>query len=146
MGAICSLGCFSTWAHKMNQTSRNLTDLCAEMHELAIQFQRDCQSAGLSIVIICTYRSDADQQIAFDSGKSNCRPGQSEHNHLDSMGKPASRAFDIGVIRAGKYIGDGKDPDYLAAGKIGEALGLEWAGRWSGKLREVAHFQLPKEK
>lgn len=128
----------------MNQTSRNLTDLCSEMQDKAICFERDCKSTGLSIVIICTYRSDTDQQIAFDNEKSNCRPGQSEHNHLDSMGKPASRAFDIGVIRAGKYIGDGKDPDYLAAAKIGEALGLECAIRWTGKLREVGHYQLPK--
>lgn len=126
----------------MNQTSRNLNDLCPEMQDLAIKFQRDCLSAGLSVVVICTYRGDADQQAAFDCGASKCRPGQSAHNKTDAMGKPASKAFDIGVIRAGKYIGDGKDPDYLAAGKIGEALGLEWAGRWTGKLREVAHFQL----
>ena len=26
-------------------------------------------------------------------------------------------------------------------GEIGEACGLEWAGRWTGELRELGHFQ-----
>ena len=29
-------------------------------------------------------------------------------------------------------------------GEIGEACGLQWAGRWRGALRESVHFQLDR--
>ena len=124
-------------------SSRDLNDLAPELQEIAIKFVRDCKLAGLDIVIICTSRSNAEQQAAYDAHLSNARPGESEHNKVNSMGKPASRAFDVGVIRAGKYVGNGSDPDYTKAGAIGEALGLKWAGRWRGRIRETGHFQLP---
>lgn len=121
--------------------SRKLTDLSLEMQPLAAKFEARCNEAGLDVVIICTYRPDAEQQAAYDAKQSNCRPGESAHNQVDSQKRPASEAFDIGVIRNGKYIGNGSDPDYLAAGKIGEELGLVWSGRWRGKLKEVAHCE-----
>jgi hypothetical protein len=30
---------------------------------------------------------------------------------------------------------------FATCGAIGEGIGLEWAGRWSGKFRECAHLQ-----
>lgn len=125
--------------------SRDIADLTPELRELAIEFMGECRRAGLSVVIICTYRNDAEQMAAYQCGASNCKPGESEHNALDVMKRPAARAFDIGVIRNGKYIGDGRDPDYRKAGEIGEALGLEWSGRWKGKLKEVGHYQLRRD-
>jgi len=62
---------------------------------------------------------------------------------VDANGNPASEAFDVGVIRNGRYIGNGDDPHYKMAGIIGERLGLRWAGRWTGDLKETAHFQSP---
>jgi hypothetical protein len=122
--------------------SRDITKLSVYMQGKAVEFIGKCHDAGLSdIFIICTDRSDADQQIAYDHGASNCLPGQSAHNAKDASGNPASDAFDIGIIRAGKYVGDGSDPDYHAAGAIGKSIGLVWAGDWTGRIREVAHFQ-----
>lgn len=121
--------------------SRKLTDLSLPMQLLAVKFVDRCHEAGLDIVIICTHRPAAEQQAAYDAGMSNCKPGQSAHNQVDLMLKPAAEAFDVGVIRNGKYVGRGDDSDYLAAGKIGEELGLLWAGRWKGKLKETAHFE-----
>jgi len=123
-------------------SSRSPEDLAPELREIHNQFIQACKLAGLDIVTICTYRSNEDQQKAYDAKLSNCKPGQSKHNMVNAQGKPASKAFDVGVIRNGKYIGNGKDPNYLSAGKIGEDLGLKWAGRWTGKLKEVAHFEL----
>jgi len=123
-------------------SSRSPEDLAPELREIHIQFIQECKRHGLDIVTICTYRSAADQQKAYDAKLSNCKPGQSKHNLVNAQGKPAAQAFDVGVIRNGKYIGNGKDHDYIAAGKIGEELGLKWAGRWTGKLKEVAHFEL----
>lgn len=121
--------------------SRKLTDLSIPMQAVAAVFEDRCRDAGLDIVIICTHRPDAEQQSAFDAKLSNCRPGESAHNQVDAQKRPAAEAFDVGVIRNGKYIGRGDDPDYLHAGHIGEALGLVWAGRWTGKLKETAHFE-----
>lgn len=126
---------------KKEMASRKLTDLSLEMQPLAAEFEAWCKADGLDVVIICTHRPDSEQQSAYDAKLSNCKPGESAHNQMDSQKRPAAEAFDVGVIRNGKYIGRGDDPDYLAAGKIGEALGLLWAGRWTGKLKETAHFQ-----
>lgn len=111
------------------------------MQSLAAEFMSRCNDAGLDVVIICTHRPDVEQLAAFNAKLSNCRPGESAHNQVDSLKRPASEAFDVGVIRNGKYIGRGDDPDYLAAGKIGEELGLLWAGRWRGRLKETAHYE-----
>jgi hypothetical protein len=27
-------------------------------------------------------------------------------------------------------------------GEIGESVGLEWGGNWTGKLRDMPHFQM----
>lgn len=124
--------------------SRDLTKLSAPMQELAGAFLAECHRQELDIVIICTDRSDKEQADCYAAGLSMCRPGKSAHNARDKQGNPAAEAFDIGVIRHGKYIGDGNDPDYQKAGLIGEAVGLSWAGRWGGRIREVAHFQNPE--
>lgn len=124
--------------------SRKLTDLSADMRPLAEAFIAECQRQGLDIVIICTYRDNIEQEAAYSCGASRCRGGQSAHNQVDVLKRPAAEAFDVGVIRDGKYVGNGSDPDYLRAGEIGEALGLAWAGRWAGKIKETAHFQNAK--
>lgn len=121
--------------------SRKITDLSVQMQPIAVAFEAQCKAEGLDVVIICTHRPDVEQAAAFACGASNCRPGESAHNQVDIMLKPASEAFDVGVIRNGKYIGNGNDPDYLRAGVIGESLGLKWAGRWKGRLKETAHFE-----
>lgn len=123
--------------------SRDLTKLSPFMHGKAIEFISACHDAGIAdVFIICTDRSDADQLLAFNCHASNCKPGQSAHNAQNADGLPSSEAFDIGIIRAGKYIGDGNDLDYQKAGLIGKSIGLVWAGDWTS-FKEVAHFQNP---
>lgn len=124
-------------------SSRKLSDLSDEMHLLADEFLSKCHDANLDIFIICTYRNNQEQNAAFARKDSGARAGESAHNCLNSMKQPAARAFDVGVIRNGKYVGNGSDTDYLAAGAIGESLGLVWAGRWRGKIKETGHFELP---
>ena len=125
--------------------SRDPKLLSPHLRELHAQFMKLCNDdndPSTAVITVCTYRSNKDQQAAFDAGASNARPGQSKHNALDKNGNPASKAFDIGVIRFGKYISNGKDPAYLRAGQIGESLGLKWAGRWTGKIRETCHYEI----
>lgn len=122
--------------------SREISKLSPFMKAKALEFISQCRLEKLDIVIICTDRSNAEQAECFARGDSLAKPGRSAHNVCDDMGNPASEAFDVGVIRNGKYIKNGSDKDYLRAGVIGEKLGLEWAGRWT-QMTESAHFQNP---
>lgn len=122
--------------------SRDTSKLSPAMQKYAFDFMKACKDEKLDIVIICTDRNEADQEAAFASGHSKAHFGQSAHNSVLANGNPASEAFDIGVIRNGKYIGDDADGSYSAAGAIGKSLGLVWAGDWKS-FKELAHFQNP---
>ena len=79
-----------------------------------------------------------------DRIKTNAAPGQSMHQY--------GMAADGCPIWQGKLIYDGPEdyvPDVVEAelwaiyGECVEEAGLEWAGRWKGKLREMPHAQMP---
>lgn len=124
-------------------TSRSLTDLTPFMQERATKFESQCEAAGYQVLIYCTLRSNEEQDALYAIGrtlpgsiKTNARAGQSSHNP-DKNGK--SKAFDYVPLIGGKPAWSDKDA-YLKTALIGEALGMKWAGRWSGRLRETAHF------
>lgn len=124
--------------------SRSLSDLDPEVHQLATKFLKDCAEAGIDILIYCTYRSPEEQDALYAQGRTkpgrivtNARGGQSWHNHR--------RAFDFVPMVDGKPQWEDKSL-YLKAGGIAESVGLEWAGRWTGKLRETAHCQFTSGK
>jgi peptidoglycan L-alanyl-D-glutamate endopeptidase CwlK len=140
--------------------SRSLTDLARPAYERAERFVVSCERAGIIILVYCTYRSLAEQAALYAQGReplaranalraavklppitaednrhrvTNAAPGASLHNYR--------LAFDCVVMQAGKPVWAGGHPVWRTVGKIGEAAGLEWAGRWQGSLREVGHFQ-----
>ena len=140
-------------------SSRDINDLHPDLQGICKQFLLLCESAGLHVFIVCTYRSGAEQDALYEMGRTtksivgvsalrplggtvtNARAGQSAHNFtIDD--KPAARAFDIGVLVNGKYDGGGSSPDWQKAGEIGQQLGLDWYGAPGAKFFELAHFQL----
>lgn len=127
--------------------SRRLADLHPALQLPAEQFLGDCADAGYDVLVTCTYRSNAEQAAAYAQGRTvpgkivtNAKPGQSLHN-TTLHGKPAAQALDVVPLRFGKPVWDSKDPAWQAIGKIGEANGFEWAGRWK-RMREFPHFQM----
>ena len=105
-------------------------------------------SQNASVIITCTYRNKDEQAALYAQGRTlpgkkvtNARPGESKHNLVDKSGNPAAEAFDIAILVNGKLNWDLEHPVWEIAGKLGEALGLEWAGRWT-RFREGPHFQL----
>lgn len=129
--------------------SRHIEDLHPELQPVCREFLRRCAAAGLDILITCTYRSNEEQNQLFAIGRTcppgprvtNARGGQSAHNFtLD--GRPASRAFDIVPLVAGKPVWSDKHPAWQQAGQIGMELGLNWYGRPDAPFREFPHFQL----
>lgn len=119
--------------------SRSLNDLHPAVKALAEEFVAKCALHNIDILIYCTYRSGREQDELYAQGRTkpgnvvtNAYAGQSYHNWRC--------AFDWVPIVGGKPQWNDKAL-YLKAGLIAEAVGLEWAGRWTGKLRETAHCQ-----
>lgn len=94
--------------------------------------------------ILVTWRSNADQQEAYDAGLSRCKAGTGPHNCMID-GKPASRAFDFAVFdEDGNYIADGTDDWYADFAAIGKKHGLIWGGDWTGGFKDWDHLELPE--
>lgn len=119
--------------------SKSLKDLTPALQLKAEEFVLACTENGIDILIYCTYRSKEEQNALYAIGRmlpgkivTNARGGDSWHNwHM---------AFDFVPLISGKPQWENQVL-YSKAGLIAEGIGLEWSGRWSGKLRETAHCQ-----
>jgi peptidoglycan L-alanyl-D-glutamate endopeptidase CwlK len=127
--------------------SRKLEDLHPDLRPLAEWLVEECRELDIDILITCTWRSHAEQDVLYAQGRSKpgkivtyARGGQSAHNFVLD-GKPASKAFDVVPLIGGKPEWDAEHPVWQHVGELGESMGLEWAGRWK-KFREYAHFQM----
>ena len=123
--------------------SRSLSELHPICKAKAEKFLSLAKENGIDLLVTSTYRDNESQAALFAQGRTkpgmivtNARPGQSWHNWRC--------AFDVVPIRNGKPVWNTTGPDgdlWRKVGELGESVGLEWAGRWTGKLREFAHFQ-----
>ena len=100
---------------------------------------------GLDVLIYCTLRSCAEQDALYALGRTvrggvvtNCKGGLSLHNP-DKNG--LAWAFDAVPVVSGVCQWDNAAL-IKKMGACGESAGLEWAGRWIGRLRESVHFQI----
>lgn len=129
-------------------SSRKIEDLHPKVQPLAKSLLEKCHAEGIDVLITCTYRDNEMQDHLYARGRTiltengqkvgkvtNARAGQSMHNYR--------LAFDCVPLRAGKPVWGTAGADlmlWMRVGNIGEALGLEWAGRWK-TFREYPHFQ-----
>jgi hypothetical protein len=140
-----------------------LPELVAAYERVKKVFEATC--VGYQLLPICTYRSPAEQKIAFDAGTSD-KDGTrnlSKHNHHPSRamdvrivrknpkGMPASHIDDL--LKAKKF-----DPVlhvslYWNFGLLAQRNGLRWGGDWNDnglpvipdpneKLNDVYHIEL----
>ncbi len=91
---------------------------------------------GLSVRFISGTRSYEEQTALYAKGRTapgpkvtNAKAGESFHNF--------QIAVDTGIFKGKTYLPE--SPAYSWLGPIGEALGLEWGGRWS--TPDKPHFQ-----
>ncbi len=123
--------------------SRDLKDLHPTVAAKASVFKERCRAAGIDIIFTSTYRDHESQNALYAQGRTikgkivtKAKGGQSFHNY--------KVAFDVVIIRNGKPVWNTTGEDgklWKKVGEIGESCGLEWAGRWKGSLKEMAHFQ-----
>jgi peptidoglycan LD-endopeptidase CwlK len=124
--------------------SRNIDDLAPHVKLKALSHIAQCKKSGIDLLIYSTYRDNVAQDALYASGRTvkgviltNARAGESWHN--------VRGAYDCAPLINGKCIWSQNNAAdkalWLQVGTIGEACGLQWAGRWTGLLRETAHFQ-----
>ena len=119
--------------------SRSLTDLNPKVAALCSEFINQCKAQDIDVIITSTYRDSESQNALYAQGRTtkgkivtNAKGGQSYHNW--------KVAFDFCPIVNGKC--QWADTDlFIKCGHIAEEIGLEWAGRWTGKFKEMAHCQ-----
>lgn len=120
---------------------RDISQLHPNLQKLALKLVEECAKKNLKIAIGECYRTVEEQNALYAIGRS--KPGSKVTNARGDSYSSMHQwgvAFDI-------YRNDGKGLYYNAdsffnkVGKIGESLGLEWGGSWSG-LVDLPHFQL----
>ena len=122
--------------------SRRIEDLHPIVQKMAREHLVACTAAGIDLLITSTYRDHASQNALFAQGRTapgrkvtNARGGQSFHNYRV--------AYDVVPLRNGKPVWGTTGADgelWQEVGRLGESVGLEWAGRWV-RFREFPHFQ-----
>ena len=118
--------------------SRSLSDLDPKPRELCMRWIDACKKAGYEVLVYCTYRSKQEQDDLYRIGRdipgkkvTNAKGGESYHQYRC--------AWDWVPLLGGKPQWNNEDM-YKRCAEIGEAMGIEWAGRWK-RFREMAHFQ-----
>lgn len=138
--------------------SRLLSDLDPALRPLAERFLVRCAERQVDVLVVCTWRSGAEQDALYAQGRTapghivtRARAGQSAHNATDAQGRPAARAFDAVPLLHGKPIWeDPRDTDaewandygWRIMGEVAAEVGLDWYGRAGASFREAPHFQL----
>lgn len=138
-------------------TSRKIDDLATPAKIRALKFIAEAKAAGIDLIVTCTRRDMEAQNALYARGRTRAqldavclynvepapgpivtkaRGGDSYHQY--------DCALDVVPLREGKPVWNTTGADaalWSMLGAIAEACGLEWAGRWHGSLREMAHFQ-----
>ena len=129
--------------------SRDLCKLAPRVRAAALAFMAEGQRRGLDLLIYCTARTVQEQADLYASGRTKPGPILTNARGLQSLhviGPDGwAWAFDAVPLVNGKAQWS-DDAALLAMGQCGEAVGLTWAGRWRGKLRERVHFQMDRGK
>jgi peptidoglycan L-alanyl-D-glutamate endopeptidase CwlK len=119
--------------------SRSLDDLHPRVKVLCEKFIAECHNVGIDVLITSTYRDAESQNALYAQGRTtkgnivtNAKAGQSWHNWRC--------AFDFVPIVGGKAMWSDTNA-FIKCGRIAESIGLEWAGSWAGKFKEMAHCQ-----
>lgn len=123
--------------------SRDINALLPHVARKVWAFMKALEEAGITVLVTCTVRTPQEQEELYAQGRTrpgrivtNAKAWQSWHN--------VRRAVDIVPLRNGKPVWGTQGVDLILwrqIGEIGEAHGLEWAGRWR-KFREYPHFQV----
>lgn len=151
--------------------SRLLSDLVPSLEEKARKFLAACKEAKLPVHITCTARSIQEQEALYAQGRESLEKVNElrkevglwtikekenrkvtwtlKSKHIVYSPEEKARAFDAAIVKDKQFIWDLKADvndndlnDWEEMGKIGEACGLKWGGRWK-QSPDRPHFEEP---
>lgn len=123
--------------------TNTLNDADSHARPLFEQLLQNCANAGVPCRIVDIIRTPAQQEQKVKDGVSWTAHSMHEPQPLEGK----SKAIDIvplSVLSEHKPDWDPNHPDWQKIGPIGEALKLEWGGRWvhlNGGKGDPSHFQ-----
>lgn len=98
-----------------------------------------CAAAGIDLLVTSTYRDSEAQAVLYAKGRSTPGPRVTNAGPLESFHNWRV-ALDFCPIESGKCAWNDAAA-FERVGELAEGIGFEWAGRWTGTLRETAHIQ-----
>ena len=118
--------------------SRAINDLLPEVAAKCMTWQKECNlklgMQGYSVLITCTYRSQAEQNALYAKGRT--QPGRKVT--WTRRSKHTKRiAWDVCFLKNGKVTYAGP---WAVIGEIAEKHGITWGGSW--KVIDQCHFQV----
>lgn len=137
-------------------SSRKIDDLVFPAKLRALNFIADAKIEGIDLLVTCTVRDVQAQNALFAHGRTRAQLDRAGLTEIEPAPGPILTnakggdsfhqygvALDVVPLRAGKPVWGTAGADrelWERVGRIGEARGLEWAGRWK-RMREFPHFQ-----
>ena len=120
-------------------SDRRIAGLHPEVQATAAQFINQVrEQTGIQLRLTQGTRTYAEQDALYAQGRTtpgaivtNARGGYSYHNF--------GVAFDVVELRPDGSVN--WDTDWAAIGAVGESMGLEWGGNWTG-FQDRPHFQM----
>lgn len=138
-------------------SSRKIDDLAPPARNRALKFLGECRAQGIDVLVTCTVRDEETQNELYSHGRTREQLDGAGLLHIspkpgpivtNAKGGDSFHQYEVALdgvpLRYGKPVWGTEGEDgvlWNRVGEIGEACGLEWAGRWHGHLREMAHFQ-----
>lgn len=117
--------------------SRRLDDLHPDMRAKAVELIARCVEAGIMVAIVDTLRTP-EEQAEYVKKKVSWTLNS---KHLTGRAIDLAPYETYALHDGDKLNWDGSDPIWKKIGLIGEAIGLEWGGRWVS-TPDYGHFQL----
>jgi hypothetical protein len=121
--------------------TRNLNDLAPECRPIFFEFLARLTEAGIQVQIINVLRNEAEQAANVARGVSQTMNSR----HLPQPPSGLSHAIDVCPYAQYELHGPDKlewsatDPAWQVIGRVAEALGLRWGGRWA--MRDMGHCE-----
>ncbi|HEY9084015.1 MAG TPA: M15 family metallopeptidase [Vicingaceae bacterium] len=125
------------YEHFDYKTDLLLLSLDPKFRKKIKQLLSKARDAGMELRVISAYRDCTEQNKLYAKGRTapgkivtNAKCGKSSHNY--------KKAVDVVEFKNGQPLWT--NPNWEKIGQMGEALGLEWGGRWTS-IKDKPHFQ-----
>ena len=132
---VVLIACFLYISFPAEACSRDEALLTSETQIKLEQLREAANAEGIDFRVICTYRTQAEQDALWEKGRSS---GTLTVTNTRSSNHTRGRAFDIATVVEGRISWEPRD--YTRLGIIGRGLGLTWGGDW--RMRDYGHFEL----